>query len=113
MYKQVIVLRKDLKMSVGKAAAQAAHASLKAYQKSRKNVTFLWDLTGSKKIVLAAENEEKLKNIYEKAKKANLPCSIIKDAGHTQLKPGTLTAVAIGPDNERKIDKITGNLKIL
>ncbi|MBU5689576.1 MAG: peptidyl-tRNA hydrolase Pth2 [Candidatus Aenigmatarchaeota archaeon] len=113
MYKQVIVLRKDLKMSTGKAAAQAAHASLKAVEKARKNVVFMWNLVGAKKVVLAAENESQLKEIYENARKAKLPCSIIKDAGKTHLKPGTLTAVAIGPDNERKIDEITGKLKML
>ncbi|MCX8179090.1 MAG: peptidyl-tRNA hydrolase Pth2 [Candidatus Aenigmarchaeota archaeon] len=113
MYKQVIVLRKDLKMSAGKAAVQAAHASLKAFQKTSKSTVFIWELTGSKKVVLAAENESQLKEIYEKARKAKLPCSIIKDAGRTHLHPGTTTAVAIGPDSEKKIDQITGHLKML
>ena len=36
MYKQVIIVRKDLKMSVGKISAQSSHASLSAYQKVMK-----------------------------------------------------------------------------
>ena len=30
------------------------------------------------------------------------------DAGRTQLEPNTFTVVAIGPDKEDRIDKITG-----
>lgn len=31
-----------------------------------------------------------------------------RDAGLTQIEPGSYTVVAIGPDDEEKIDKITG-----
>lgn len=37
----------------------------------------------------------------------------MKDAGHTELPPGTITCLGIGPDDDKKIDKITGNLKLL
>ena len=58
-------------------------------------------------------SEQELIEIYNKARSEGLPCSIIRDAGHTQLEPGTLTAVAIGPERDEKIDKITGHLKLL
>ena len=50
---------------------------------------------------------------YDQACYKNFPCSIIQDAGLTQLEPGTITVVAIGPGRTDDIDKITGNLKLL
>jgi len=113
MYKQVIVLRKDLKMGKGKIAAQSCHACLAAYRKAKKDVVDAWMKMGEKKVVLKVKTEKDLLKIYEKAKKAKLPCVLIRDAGLTQLKTGAVTAVGIGPDEEKKIDKITGKLKML
>lgn len=112
MYKQVIVLRRDLKMNKGKLAAQTAHASLGSYRKAKQSVIDEWIEVGEKKVVLKVKNEDELIKIFEKAKHAKLPCILIKDAGLTQLAPGTVTAVGIGPDEERKINKITGKLKM-
>jgi len=46
-------------------------------------------------------------------KNAKLPHFLVKDAGLTQLKVGTITCLGIGPSEEKKIDKITGKLKLL
>ncbi len=112
MYKQAIVIRKDLKMSLGKAISQACHASLGAYLLSNEKIKKFWENEGAKKIVLKVENLKELKDIYKKAKKEKLACFIVKDSGLTQLKKGTITALGIGPDLEEKIDKITGKLKL-
>lgn len=111
-YKQVIILRKDLKMGKGKLIAQACHACLEAVKKVRKEILKKWEMEGSKKVVLKVENRRKLKKIYEKAIKMNLPCYLVRNKGKTQLRKGTLTALAIGPAKEEKIDKITGRLKL-
>ncbi len=111
-YKQVIVLRADLKMSIGKAAAQASHASLSAYKKSGKLLQDKWEREGAKKAVLKAKSESELTDLFEKAKRRGLPCALIKDAGHTELEPGTVTALGIGPENSEAIDRVTGALPL-
>ncbi len=114
--KQVIVVRTDLKMSKGKTCAQVAHASLEACEISKKEFKEIyeeWRSSGAKKVVLRIDSEEKILDLYEKAKKMGLPCYLVRDAGLTELKPGTITALGIGPYKSSEIDKITGNLKLL
>ena len=43
----------------------------------------------------------------------DIPWSEVTDAGHTQISPGTTTCISLGPAPEEKIDKITGELKLL
>ena len=109
--KQVILIRKDLKMSPGKIAAQASHASVDAVLSSNKKLLKNWKNAGMKKITLKVDSLEELKKYYDKAIEANITASIISDAGHTELSPGTQTCVAIGPGPEMKIDEITSQLK--
>jgi peptidyl-tRNA hydrolase, PTH2 family len=113
MWKQVIVVRKDLKLSPGKLAAQVAHASVEAYRKSGSREKDAWEGDGSKKVVLKAENEAELFSLQEAARRAKLPGAIIRDAGRTEVEPGTVTALGIGPGTEEEIDRITGHLKML
>ncbi len=113
MLKQVILIRKDLELSKGKLAAQACHASLKAYRKSKKQnprKTSDWIDQGGKKIILWVENKEEMKEIEREIPK-KIPKASIKDAGYTELEPGTWTTLGIGPWEEEKLDKYTGNLK--
>jgi PTH2 family peptidyl-tRNA hydrolase len=114
--KQVIVVRTDLGMSRGKLAVQVAHASLiaafEAYSSYYEWFREWWN-TGQKKAVLKVHSEKELLELYEKAKQSNLPTSLVVDAGLTELPPGTITAIAIGPAPDEKIDKITGHLKTL
>lgn len=124
MSKQVIVIRKDLKMRRGKECAQTAHASIawltRRLQRDGKNKFSCnlsvaeqdWISGSFAKIVLQVESEKDLLDIYEKAKNAKLIVEIIKDAGHTEVEPGTITCLAIGPDEESRIDLITQNLKL-
>ncbi len=111
MLKQAIVVRKDLNLKKGKLAVQAAHAAVLAYKKSLYKEE--WEKEGQKKIVLWCKDQRELMKIYQKAKTMKIPVVIVKDAGLTQIPPGTITCVGIGPDKEEKIDKITGNLKLI
>lgn len=115
-YKQVMVVRNDLKMSPGKLAVQVAHASVSSGEETRKNHPKWftgWKNEQQKKVVVRAETEEKLKELRKKADKIGLPNSIIKDAGLTELSPGTPTVLGIGPAPNDKVDKVTGDLKLL
>jgi PTH2 family peptidyl-tRNA hydrolase len=113
IYKQIILVRKDLKLPKGKLAAQVAHASVEAVHRSTKSIVSAWRAEGMKKIVLEVKDLEELYKHERDAKEAGLTTAIITDAGHTVVVPGTTTCMAIGPDVEAKIDKITGQLKML
>ena len=112
-YKQVILIRDDLKLSRGKLASQAAHASVDALLKSHKDDITKWKNQGMKKVVLSVKDEKELLKLRQQADDAGLAVAIIADAGRTELAPGTVTAVGIGPDVEEKIDKVTGHLKLI
>ena len=126
--KQVIVLRKDLKMRKGKMVAQGAHASMKAIidrggiKHPESDVLIIemipemkdWLVGIFTKVCVSVDSEEELLNIYEQAKEAGLICSLIQDAGLTEFGGvPTYTAVAVGPAEREDVDKITGHLKLL
>lgn len=111
--KQVIVIRRDLKMSPGKLAAQVAHASVSATVHNPGLLTGWWLEQGMAKIVAKCESEDELFQLYNKAKELDIITEIICDAGKTEFKEPTYTCVAIGPDYDELVDKITGELKLL
>ena len=112
-YKQVILMRADLKLPKGKMAAQAAHASVEAAFRAEKIVFKAWHASGMKKIVLKVDNEKELYRYAQLGKDAGLTTSIITDAGHTVVEPGTVTCGAIGPCLEEEVDRITSHLKMM
>jgi len=112
-YKQVIIVRNDLKMGKGKIAAQAAHASLASYKNADKKTKEAWESMGCKKVVLKVESEAELLKFLELARDAGLPSALITDAGLTQIPACTTTCLGIGPAEEGKVDKIVGGLKLL
>ncbi len=92
--KQVIVVRTDLDMGKGK-------------------IWFSEWWGGQEKVVLKVLNLKELEHVKQDAIEFSLPWSEVTDAGHTQIAPGTITCISIGPAPEEKIDKITGDLKLL
>ncbi|MEM1582231.1 MAG: peptidyl-tRNA hydrolase Pth2 [Candidatus Bathyarchaeia archaeon] len=114
-FKQVIVLRSDLKMSAGKAAVQASHAAVTSAEEARKKHPSWWRewiKSGQCKIALKVNSETELLNLERKAKDLGLPTALISDMGLTELEPGTITALGIGPAPSNIIDKVTGSLPL-
>ncbi|WP_134669202.1 peptidyl-tRNA hydrolase Pth2 [Halorussus marinus] len=110
--KQAIVARTDIGMGQGKLAAQVAHASLSAYEETGTKARKEWKGGGQKKIVLQADGEDRIFELAEKARAEGLAHAVVRDAGHTQLDPGTVTALAVGPADEELVDKVTGDLSL-
>lgn len=113
--KMVLVVRQDLKMGKGKAAAQCAHAAVGAYKKASRlqpSVLKKWDRDGQAKITLKAESEEVLAELEIVAKSQKLVTSLIFDAGRTQIAAGSMTVLAVGPGPADVIDSVTGHLKL-
>ncbi|MCK4319535.1 peptidyl-tRNA hydrolase Pth2 [Candidatus Micrarchaeota archaeon] len=111
--KQVILIRTDLKMGKGKIAAQVAHASLSAYKNAPKKLKEEWERTGMKKVVLKVESEDELLDFQRICNTEGFPCSLIRDAGHTQIEPGSITSLGAGPYDENALDRVFGKLKLL
>lgn len=139
MAKQVIVMRKELKMKKGKLIAQGGHGPLDIFLRMMNNGVSLKDETPeikngkytlsmevevgseidnwlrgiSRKIALAVHSEEELIEIYKRAVEKGLPAKIVEDLGLTVFNGvKTKTAVVIGPDNDEVIDEITGHLPL-
>lgn len=115
-YKLAIIVRNDLKLSKGKVASQVAHASvtcsLNAKTKAKEWFKKWYD-EGQRKVVLKVDTLKELYLLKESAEQKNLTVSLIADAGLTEVKPGTVTCLGIGPAPEELVDGITGKLKLL
>ena len=135
--KQMIVMRRDLKMRKGKIAAQAGHAcvtaTLMALQKEGRlgqvQVTDGWvGLTeneqeatplsewfdkGVAKICVYVDSEEELLRLHEKAQAAGVISALIQDAGMTEF-PGDppYPCLALEPLTAEKADEFTGGLPL-
>jgi PTH2 family peptidyl-tRNA hydrolase len=103
-------------MGKGKMAAQVAHASLSAAEEAmRRHEAWYeyWKGEGQKKVVLKVSTEDEIMGLYRAARTARLPAAIIEDRGLTQLEPGTVTCLGIGPGPDEEVDALTGKLKLL
>lgn len=112
-YKQCLIIRADIRMSCGKRCAQAAHASLGAYERADRTKRAAWLAEGQKKVVLKAADERTLHELKVFADRAGIPCSLVHDAGLTEIPPGTVTALGLGPAKNEDLDRITGSLPLL
>jgi PTH2 family peptidyl-tRNA hydrolase len=111
--KQVILVRADLKMSGGKLAAQVAHGSVEAVLKSDKKKVREWRDEGMKKVVLKVADKRELMKYKRWVEQSRMVNALITDAAKTFFTRPTTTVLAIGPAADERIDKVTGDLKML
>lgn len=115
-YKQVIVVRQDLKMGKGKLAVQVAHAAVSSAEQARRYKPSWYDSwihENQAKICVKVEGENELRLLKGKIDEAGIPNALIQDAGLTQLEPGTTTCLGIGPLPSNIADRYTGELKLM
>ena len=113
--KQVVAVRTDLGMGRGKIAAQVGHACVLGaihVSKSHPDWFAKWQ-SGQEKVVVKVPGIRELQDVKRGAIDLDLPWSEVADAGHTQIAPGTVTCISIGPAPEHLVDKVTGDLKLL
>ena len=114
-HKMVVVVRRDLKLSPGKMAAQVAHAAVDCALKAKADAekTFKkWKSEGQKKVVVRVDSERELHELKLQAEGRGLTTSIISDAGLTEVPPGTVTVLGVGPGPNAQVDQVTGKLPL-
>jgi len=125
--KQVILVRRDLRMRRASIAALVARASAEFFldndESSRENKLTVeltpseseWINGGATRIVLGVASENALKSLVFKAEIAGIQCYVVDGTspGSHGEGPVESLAAALGPDDPEKIDAITGNLKLL
>ncbi len=114
--KLVIVVRNDLKLSPGKLSVQVAHAAVScalSAKRDKERYFKNWYSEGQKKVVVKAKDLRELYELKVIAEGLDLTTSLIEDAGLTEVPPGTVTCLGIGPGPNAEVDKVTGGLPLL
>ena len=122
--KQVIVIRRDLRMRRGKEIAQGAHAATAWLRERVLAHGFFgrialsvaereWLELSNRKVTVKVSSEDELLAVYEKARAAGLVVHMITDRGITEFGGvPTRTCLAVGPDYDERIDPVTGDLEL-
>ena len=115
-YKQALIMRLDLKIGRGKIAVQCAHAAVSAAEQAR--ITFpewwkSWIEEGQAKIALKVRDLDAILQLKREANSGRLPHYMVQDKGLTQIPPGTITCLGIGPAPSHLLDRLTGDLPLL
>ena len=137
--KQMIVMRRDLKMRKGKIAAQAGHACVEAtlmalaregrLDQVRVTPTESWVYlddagtpstplsrwfdAGVAKVCVYVDSEEALLDLAAKGREQGFAVALVRDAGYTEFHgEPTYTCLAFEPLSPEQIDPITGDLPL-
>ncbi|KUI55345.1 Peptidyl-tRNA hydrolase 2 [Cytospora mali] len=123
--KLVLVVRTDLGMTKGKIAAQCGHATLACYKTLSRaayksgpaspeaRLLQRWERHGQAKVAVQTKSADEIQELMGKAQSLGITAEVIVDAGRTQIDPGSMTVLGVGPAPKSLVDKVTGNLKLL
>jgi len=103
-------------MGRGKIAVQVAHAAVSAAEEARKKSAGWWKAwldEGQCKVAVKVDSPEDILKLERQARKLGIPFALITDRGLTEIEPGTMTCVAIGPAPSSLVDTLTGSLSLL
>src|SRR6266849_1559429 len=115
-FKQVLVVRLDLDMGRGKVAVQCAHAAVSAAEEARNHLHNWWKAwmdEGQLKVALKVPDLESVLELERKGRSKGIPVHLVRDRGLTQVPPGTITCLGLGPAPAEVVDSLTGNLALL
>lgn len=112
-YKQVILIRTDVKMSCGKKCGHVAHASVASLDISDEFKVMEWVSNGYPKIILKVGSEDEIRHYQNLLMENSIGSVAIHDRGYTQIEPNTWTTLGIEVIESDIIDKFTGDLKLL
>ena len=137
--KQMIVMRRDLKMRKGKIAAQAGHACVEAVLMALAREGRLgevrvtpdqswiyledegapaaplsdWFDAGVAKVCVYVDSEEELLDLAVRGRELGFAVALVRDAGHTEFHgEPTYTCLAFEPLAAEQIDPLTGDLPL-
>ncbi|KAL1850699.1 hypothetical protein Daus18300_012842 [Diaporthe australafricana] len=123
--KLILVVRTDLGMTKGKMAAQCGHATLACFKSISKaaraagpaspaaRLLQRWERHGQAKVALQTKSADEMQELMAKARSLGITAEVIADAGRTQIDPGSLTVLGVGPAPKSAVDQVTGHLKLL
>jgi PTH2 family peptidyl-tRNA hydrolase len=112
LYKCVLLVRSDLKMTKGKVIAQCGHGIVSMMNEAKQNKIQQWMECGEKIVTLKIPSIDSMRNIHSISTRKKVYSHIVQDAGRTQVEAGTETVCIIGPEKEEIIDKWTHGLKL-
>lgn len=116
----VFVMNTSLKMTTGKIASQTAHSAVSLYIKAKSSgkkslLLFdqvdVWLRSGQTKVVLKGRDDKHLLELERLANERRLTTTSVRDAGRTQIAPGSLTCLGIF-GKIADVDSVTGDLPL-
>ncbi|EDR21542.1 peptidyl-tRNA hydrolase 2, mitochondrial precursor, putative [Entamoeba dispar SAW760] len=115
-YKMVLCVRNDIPMSVGKKCSQCAHAAVGCFQKAMEvspECIIEWESQGAKKVVVKIESVKEFEMMKQTCEELGVLYYEVVDAGKTEISPGTITVLGVGPGPTVLIDVVTGDKQLL
>jgi PTH2 family peptidyl-tRNA hydrolase len=115
-FTQNIIVRADLQISKGKLCGQIAHAAVAASEEARKKHPEWWHRwmnEGQRKIVLKVNSQEELFTLKRQGEALQLPLALVEDRGLTEVPPGTVTCLGVGPAPIPLVNRVTQKLPLL